>query len=146
MHPPNRLSVFFNAAVVLHQQLNNTTMYTNNFATFPGITAEEMLFLQQYTAGLDENQLRNFYSLYASKRKYSQDVLLMCLLGFFGFAGVHRMLLGQVGMGIVYFFTAGFCFIGTVIDLINIKALTDEYNQKMAYESVQIIKMGFASF
>ncbi|MBW4891056.1 TM2 domain-containing protein [Mucilaginibacter sp. HMF5004] len=121
-------------------------MYTNPYMTFPGITAEEMVFLQQCTTGLDEKQLHNFYSLYSAKRRNSQDVLLMCLLGFFGFAGVHRMMLGQVGMGIVYFFTAGFCFIGTVVDLINIKALTDEYNQKMAFETIQIIKMGFGSY
>lgn len=105
-----------------------------------------MMFLQQYTTGLDENQSRNFYNLYASKRKNHQDVLLMCLLGFFGFAGVHRMVLGQVGMGIVYFFTAGLCFIGTIVDLVNIKSLTNEYNHKMAYESVQIIKMGFGAY
>jgi TM2 domain-containing membrane protein YozV len=121
-------------------------MYTNPYTTFPGITTEEMMFLQQYTTGLDENQLGNFYNLYATKRKNSQDIMLMCLLGFFGFAGIHRMMVGQVGMGIIYFFTAGFCFIGTIVDLINIKVLTNEYNQKMAYESVQIVKMGFGSF
>jgi TM2 domain-containing membrane protein YozV len=118
-------------------------MYSNPYFSFPGINANEMMFLQQYTAGLDESEMRNFYNLYASKRKNQQDILLMCLLGFFGFAGVHRMVLGQVGMGIVYFFTAGFCFIGTVIDLLNISALTTEFNQKMAYESVQIVKLGF---
>jgi TM2 domain-containing membrane protein YozV len=121
-------------------------MNPNSYAVFPGITTEEMMFLQQYTNGLDENELRNFYNLYASKRKNSQDIMLMCLLGFFGFAGIHRMMVGQIGMGIVYFFTAGLCFIGTIVDLINIKGLTNEYNQKMAYESVQILKMGFMSY
>jgi TM2 domain-containing membrane protein YozV len=120
-------------------------MYTNTYHAFPGITTEEMLFLQEYTTGLDENKLGNFYNLYASKRKNQQDILLMCLLGFFGFAGVHRMILGQVGMGLVYFFTAGFCFIGTIVDLINARALTNEYNHKMAYESLQILKMGYGS-
>jgi hypothetical protein len=51
-------------------------------------------------------------------------------------------LVGQVMMGVFYFFTAGFCFIGTIVDLINHQSLANEYNQKMAYESFNIAKMG----
>jgi hypothetical protein len=44
-------------------------------------------------------------------------------------------------MGIVYFLTGGFCFIGTIVDLINHKSLADDFNRQMIYESVNIAKM-----
>ena len=37
-------------------------------------------------------------------------------------------------MGILFFFTAGLCFIGTIVDLINYKELAFEYNRRMADE------------
>jgi hypothetical protein len=42
----------------------------------------------------------------------------------------------------LYFFTVGLCFIGTIIDLINHKTLAFEYNQRMVFESLQMVKMG----
>jgi len=117
-------------------------MQPNAYMMLPGITAEEIGFLQQATAGLDENQQKYFFNVYAGKRKSAQDVLLFTLIGFLGIAGVHRFVLGQIGMGLVYFFTGGFCLIGTIVDLINHKALAMDYNKKMAYDSFQIVKMG----
>lgn len=79
--------------------------------------------------------------VYSNKRKNSQDILLFTLLGFVGFAGIQRFVLGQIGMGIVYLLTVGFCWIGTIVDLINNKSITLEYNKNMAYESYQMAKM-----
>lgn len=118
-----------------------TTNQNNPYLSFPGVTAEEMYLLQQATADLTESQLHNFQMIYSSKRKNPSDVLLFCLLGFLGFAGIHRMVLGQVGMGILYFFTGGLCAIGTIVDLVNHKSLANEYNRDMIYESYQMAKM-----
>lgn len=120
--------------------MNNN--FNNPYFSFPGITAEEMTLLQQATADLNENQLRSFQMIYSTKRKNPGDVLLFCLLGFFGFAGIQRFILGQVGMGLLYFFTGGLCVIGTIVDLVNHKALTNDYNRNMVYESYQMAKMG----
>jgi hypothetical protein len=50
-----------------------------------------------------------------------QEIALMCLAAcLIGFFGIHRMYLGYWGIGILHFLTAGFCFIGTIIDLVKI--------------------------
>jgi TM2 domain-containing membrane protein YozV len=66
-------------------------------------------------------------------------ILLLALLGFVGLAGVHRFVIGQIGMGLLYLLTAGLCFIGTIVDLINHKQLAIEYNQKTAREVLMIV-------
>lgn len=114
----------------------------NYYAAFSGITPEEMSFLQQATAGLTESQQRNFFGVYGSKRRSPQDVLLFTLLGLIGIAGVQRFITGQVFMGIVYLLTVGFCYIGTIVDIINHKSLATDYNRDMAYETLQLVKMG----
>lgn len=74
------------------------------------------------------------------RRKDPQLILILTLLGFVGVAGVHRMIIGEIGMGLVYFFTAGFCLIGTIIDIINYKNLSGEFNRRQAMESVGMVK------
>lgn len=116
-------------------------MYQSPYMGLPGMTPEELSFIQQATADMNENQQKYFYMAYTSKRKSAQDILLFAIIGFFGVAGVHRFMMGQVGMGLLYFFTGGFCLIGTIIDVINHKSLAMEHNKQMAYESFQIAKM-----
>ena len=116
--------------------------FNNPYFSFAGITPEEMAMLQSATTGLTESQTRSFQMIYTSKRKNPQDILLFTLLGFIGIAGVQRFITGQVGMGILYLFTVGFCYIGTIVDIINYKSLANEFNQRMMFESVQIARMG----
>ena len=117
-------------------------MYQNPYMAFPGITPEEMAFLQQGTAELTDTQKKYFYMVYSGKRKNPQDMLLFCLLGVFLVPGLQRFIVGQVGMGLLYLFTAGLCIVGSIVDLVNHKSLADEYNRKMAFESFQLAKMG----
>jgi len=79
--------------------------------------------------------------LYSGKRKSPQDLLIFCLVGLFLVPGLQRFITGQIGMGILYLFTVGLCFIGSIVDLVNYKTLATEYNQKMAFEAFQIAKM-----
>lgn len=113
----------------------------NYYTAFSGITPEEAGFLQQATAGLTENQHRNFINIYSGKRRSPQDILLFTLLGFIVVAGVQRFVIGQIVMGIIYLLTGGFCLIGTIVDLINHKSLANNYNRDMAYETLQIVRM-----
>ena len=116
-------------------------MDQNPFMAFPDITPEEMGFLQQGTADLNENQRKYFYMVYAGKRKSPQDMLIFCLVGLFLVPGLQRFITGQIGMGLLYLFTIGLCFIGSIMDLINHKSLATEYNRTVAFESFRLAKM-----
>ncbi len=106
----------------------------------PGILPDELAFLQAATKDLTDDKLSSFISLYNTKRKTSDTILIGCLIGFVGVSGIQRFMVGQIGMGILYFFTAGLCFVGTIIDIVNHKKLTAEYNQQMAVESMGMIQ------
>ncbi|MEJ7779244.1 MAG: TM2 domain-containing protein [Daejeonella sp.] len=105
------------------------------------MSPEEYSYLQQVMTGMDQRQAQNFVMYYSGKRKSPQDILLFTILGFLGIAGIQRFVVGQMGMGILYILTAGLCFIGTIVDVINHKSIATDYNQKAAYESLQLIKM-----
>ncbi len=67
-------------------------------------------------------------------RKSKIVALVLCILGFFGLAGIHRMYVGKVGTGVLHFLTYGICVIGTIVDLIAILSggFTDSYGQPLA--------------
>jgi TM2 domain-containing membrane protein YozV len=116
--------------------------FQNPYMSLPGISPEEIGFLQQATTGLTENQQKYFFMVYSGKRKSPQDMLIFCLVGLFLVPGLQRFIIGQIGMGILYLFTIGLCFIGSILDLVNHRSLAMEYNKQIAYESFQIAKMG----
>lgn len=70
---------------------------------------------------------------YGAPRKSRMIALILCILGFFGISGLHRMYVGKVGSGVVHFFTYGICVIGTIIDLISILSggFRDSYGQPL---------------
>ncbi|MBK0382220.1 TM2 domain-containing protein [Pedobacter sp. SD-b] len=109
--------------------------------SFSNITTEEMMFIKEITQNLDPETKNRFMLIYGGKRRDPQHILITGLLGFVGVAGVQRFLTNQIAMGIIYFFTAGFCFIGTIIDLVNYKNLANEFNHKMALESRSFIEL-----
>jgi TM2 domain-containing membrane protein YozV len=142
--PPILCFRYFSSILVLTQIKSITIMdmFQNNpYMGLPGITPEELAFLQQATAELTENQQKYFYMNYTSKRKSPQDMLIFCIVGLCLVPGLQRFITGQVGMGLLYLFTAGLCFVGSIMDLVNHKDLAMEHNKKMAFESHQLSKM-----
>lgn len=105
------------------------------------VTPEELVTINSRTKDLSDDQVMQFCMIYQSKRKDGQMILLLCLLGLVGVAGVHRFVIGHIGMGVLYFFTAGLCFVGTIIDAVNYKDLTQEYNSRMIVETMAMLNM-----
>jgi TM2 domain-containing membrane protein YozV len=114
-------------------------MNPNYINLIPALEGEELIFIQSLTRELSSDKMQNFVAIYNGKRRKTDQVLLGCILGFFGVAGVQRFMVGQNGMGILYLLTGGLCVIGTIVDIINHKQLTFDYNQQMARESMAMV-------
>ena len=67
-------------------------------------------------------------------RKSKMVALILCILGFFGLAGFHRIYVGKVGSGVLHLFTYGICVVGTILDLLSILSggFRDSYGQPLA--------------
>ena len=115
-------------------------MNANLITLIPSVETDELAYLQAFTQDLSDDKLNLFISLYNNKRKKAETILLCCLFGFLCFAGIHRFVIGHMAVGVLYFFTFGLCFIGTIVDVINYKSLTFEYNQRMAMEAMAMVK------
>ena len=70
---------------------------------------------------------------YGGPRKSKTVALILCIIGFLGLGGLHRMYVGKVGSGVLHFLTYGICGIGTIIDLISILSggFRDSYGQPL---------------
>lgn len=113
-------------------------MSSRIFSILPGLDYEELIFLESITKDMPDDKLRTFASLYNGKRKSPDTIMIGAIIGLLGIGGIQRFLVGQIGMGILFLFTAGLCYIGTIIDLVNYKKLAFEYNQQMAQEALQM--------
>lgn len=100
----------------------------------PDLEPDEMQYIQSLVQDMNEQEAQQFASIYRARRREPMLILITTLIGFVGFAGIQRFLVGQIGLGILYFFTAGLCLIGTIVDLVNHKRLAYEYNAKEAYQ------------
>ncbi|MDB5200879.1 MAG: domain containing protein [Ferruginibacter sp.] len=112
------------------------------FMMLPGMQPEELALIRDLTRNMNDSQQRQFYSLYQSRRKDQQTLMILAILGFFGFAGIHRFVVGDIGMGILYLFTGGLCLIGTIVDMVNIKQIAADFNQRQAMETIRLMKVG----
>lgn len=109
----------------------------------PELQGDEQLTIARIMTEMTEEQAEQFSRVYRQRRKDETSVLLTTLLAFIGIAGVNRFYLGQVGMGLAYLFTAGFCLIGTIVDIFNYRSLTTAFNEKQALDVSMLIHGAF---
>ncbi|MGQ9643257.1 MAG: TM2 domain-containing protein [Ignavibacterium sp.] len=112
----------------------------NVFQLMPNLEPEEMAYIQELIKDFSDQQAQQFAMTYMSRRKDPTNILIFALIGFVGIAGIHRFVLGQTGMGILYLLTGGLCLIGTIVDLVNHKKLALESNIKTAQQVSMLIK------
>jgi TM2 domain-containing membrane protein YozV len=112
----------------------------NIMQILPELDGEEMVFVQGLLKDYTDQQAQQFAMMYRTRRKDPQTILLTTLIGFIGIAGIQRFLVNQIGMGLLYLFTAGICFIGTIVDLINYRKLAFEHNQLQAQQLSIMVK------
>lgn len=106
----------------------------------PNIDHEEVQLLKQMAQDLPEEQRSTFLQIYSGRRVKADTILIGALVGLLGIGGIQRFMVNQIGMGILFLLTAGLCYIGTIIDIINYKKLTLEENQNKAFEALQITR------
>jgi len=112
----------------------------NILQLMPMLEGEELVYIQGVIKDMTDNQAQQFANIYNVRRKDPQTILLVTLIGFLGIAGVQRFLTNQIGMGLLYLFTAGLCFIGTIVDLVNYKKIAFEFNYNVAQQVAIMVK------
>lgn len=68
------------------------------------------------------------------EEKYTSIAYLLWGLGFVGICGLHRMYLGQYGLGSAMLLTFGFCGVGQVIEVATIPQATQDANARNGYQ------------
>jgi TM2 domain-containing membrane protein YozV len=102
------------------------------FELLPELEGDESQYISHIIEEMSDDKAKLFSAIYRSRRRDPVLLLVLALIGLFGVAGIHRFFVGQIGMGILYFLTAGLCFIGTIVDMINYKNFAFEYNRNIA--------------
>lgn len=106
----------------------------------PEAKGNELYFLDDLLKNFDENDMQDFANVYRSRRRDPQLILITTLLGFVLIAGIQRFLTNNIGLGILYVFTAGLCFIGTIVDAVNYENIAFDYNRRVAEETAAMVR------
>jgi TM2 domain-containing membrane protein YozV len=114
----------------------------NLLQLLPNAENDELNYIQGLLKDMPDEKVQQFALIYNSRRKDPQTILLLTLVGFLGVAGIQRFIIDQIGMGLLYVFTAGLCLVGTIVDIINYKSLAFEFNQKVARQVAGMISIG----
>jgi TM2 domain-containing membrane protein YozV len=92
--------------------------------------------LQQITSlrmQLSREDLEQVDRRLAMDQKSSGLIAGLAAAGFLGVAGIHRFVLGDVGLGILMLVTFGGCGIWTIIDLVRASSMAQKYNDDLAF-------------
>ena len=91
--------------------------------------------LAQMTQGLTDSQKMIFQSQYGSERKDRGTGLILAVLGW------DRFWLGDIGLGLLKYLTAGGCLIWWLVDIFTAGSRCDNYNRQKAQEIVAALRV-----
>lgn len=98
---------------------------------------------------LSREELEQVDRRLAMDQKSSGLIAGMAAIGFLGVAGIHRFILGDVGMGILMLVTFGGCGIWTIVDLVRANTMTQRYNNDLEYryltQAIEYSRMSHSS-
>ncbi len=117
-------------------------MDTTFFNMYSDLEYEEVILIEDSIKNFSDEDKQKFLLIYRGRRQDSTNMLIFILLGFFGIAGIHRFIIGDIALGILYLLTVGFCWIGTIVDLINYKAITLNHNRQKITEVLSMMRLG----
>src|SRR5688572_12079807 len=100
------------------------------------LSGSERIYIQNLIAQIPPQQAEVFLIEYRRRRKDPQTVLLAAVIGLVACPGFQRFWLGEVGMGLLFLFTAGFLAMGSIIDLCTYRSLARCHNEKVARKIV----------
>ena len=96
------------------------------------LSGSERVYIQNLIAQIPLQQAELFLIEYRKRRKDPQTVLFAAVIGLVACPGFQRFWLGEVGMGLLFLFTAGFLAMGSIIDLCTYRTLARCHNEKVA--------------
>ena len=106
---------------------------------FPELEIEELVLIGRFVSDMTDEQGSQFAAVYRAKRHNDLTMVALWFPSVIGIAGLHRFYAGQIGMGLIYLFTMGFCFVGTLIDAFRSTTLTYNYNYELAKATAAMI-------
>jgi TM2 domain-containing membrane protein YozV len=106
----------------------------------PELDGDEQVEVARLLNEMTDEQAGHFARIYRSRRREPSHILLLTAIGFVGAAGLQRLYLKEIGLGLVYLFTAGFCLIGTIYDLVKYEELTYRYNRDVALDVAETVR------
>lgn len=83
---------------------------------YPQQQAQQMPNIIINNANNNVNTNKNYNGMGMGRPKNKWVAIILCLL--LGCFGAHKFYEGKTGMGILYLFTGGLCFIGVIVDVI----------------------------
>jgi len=101
----------------------------------------EFTFMEQQmlTQDLSDPQKVLFNGQFASEKKDRTLIFVVSLI--FGYLGVDRFLVGDIGWGVLKLLTFGGCGILWLVDLFLIWGRVDDFNRRKAHEILDTIRM-----
>ncbi len=116
-------------------------MDTAFFNMYSDLEYEEVVLIEDAIKNFSDKDKQRFLMVYRGRRQDSTNMLIFILLGFFGVAGIHRFVIGDIALGVLYLLTAGLCWIGTIVDLVNYKTITLNYNRQKIMEISNMMRL-----